>query len=276
VLCRATDFEGVVEIMSYPSRELGASLHHQVSAVLRSGIISGRYGEGEYLPGEEKLTEMFGVSRPTIRRAMLSLEQEGLIERKQGRGTRVVWNGRVFTTASPLSDLITSIARYDQESIVRVLSFEEVAMPEEPRTSMRLPAGARGLKVVRRREREGAPLWMLINYFPASVGASFTPQTLERATMFEALRSIGRPCKRAVNIISATLADPELAGMLDVSVGSPLLEMTRIAEDRHGEIVAFQITLVPPERHRMRIVNDAEDESMDPQVLSPLTSAVDH
>jgi GntR family transcriptional regulator len=258
--------------MSYPSRDLGASLHHQVSAVLRSGIMSGRYGEGEYLPGEEKLTEMFGVSRPTIRRAMLSLEQEGLIERKQGRGTRVVWNRRVSTTASPLSEVINSIGQMDRDSTVKVLAFDEGPIPEEPRTSLRLPQNARGVRVVRRRQRGDEPLWMMINYFPAAIGERFTADTFERFTMFEALRQIGRPCKRAVNVVSATLADPEFAGILEIRIGSPLIEMTRVAEDATGEIVAYQVTMVPPERHKLRIVNEADDAEADQNTLSPWPS----
>ena len=70
-------------------RELGSPLHHQIYLVLADGISTGRYGVGEMLPTEEQLTRMFSVSRITVRRAMESLNDAGLIERGAGRRTMV-------------------------------------------------------------------------------------------------------------------------------------------------------------------------------------------
>lgn len=63
--------------------------HHQISRELRSAIASGRYGVRGRLPGEPQLVKQFGVSRPTIARALLDLQAEGLIERRAGSGTYV-------------------------------------------------------------------------------------------------------------------------------------------------------------------------------------------
>lgn len=54
-------------------RALGAPLHHQIYLVLADGIATGRYGAGDALPTEEQLTQMFNVSRITVRRAMSTL-----------------------------------------------------------------------------------------------------------------------------------------------------------------------------------------------------------
>src|SRR3954451_16763594 len=64
-------------------------LYHQVFQVLRSRITSGEYAAGMQLPPEQAFTRDFGVSRHTLRMAMQSLAQEGLIERFAGRGTFV-------------------------------------------------------------------------------------------------------------------------------------------------------------------------------------------
>src|SRR5262245_3498734 len=63
--------------------------HREVSRQLRADIAAGRYGPGARLPSEPQLVKQFGVSRPTIGRAMLDLQQEGLIERRAGSGTYV-------------------------------------------------------------------------------------------------------------------------------------------------------------------------------------------
>lgn len=64
-------------------------LHAEVAAMLRHQIMSGVLQPGTPLPPLSELTGKFGVARMTIRHAMNSLEEEGLIERHAGRGTFV-------------------------------------------------------------------------------------------------------------------------------------------------------------------------------------------
>jgi DNA-binding LacI/PurR family transcriptional regulator len=56
---------------------------------LRETLADGTYVEGNKLPSENELVESFGVSRPTVRRALAQLESEGLIQRRMGSGTVV-------------------------------------------------------------------------------------------------------------------------------------------------------------------------------------------
>ena len=63
--------------------------HREISRHLAGAIAAGKYTDGERLPSEAQLVKQFGVSRPTVVRAMLDLESEGLIERRAGSGTYV-------------------------------------------------------------------------------------------------------------------------------------------------------------------------------------------
>jgi DNA-binding LacI/PurR family transcriptional regulator len=65
------------------------SKHRQVSRRLREEIASGHYAPGARLPSEPQLVKQFGVSRPTVGRALLDLQNDGLIERRAGSGTYV-------------------------------------------------------------------------------------------------------------------------------------------------------------------------------------------
>ena len=57
---------------------------------LRAKIMSGAFNPKIPLPGENCLAEQFGISRPSVRKALSSLEKEGLLSRKRGLGTFVV------------------------------------------------------------------------------------------------------------------------------------------------------------------------------------------
>lgn len=61
--------------------------HHEISSELRADIAAGRYDATKRLPSEPQLVQRFKVSRPTIARALLDLQAEGLIERRAGSGT---------------------------------------------------------------------------------------------------------------------------------------------------------------------------------------------
>jgi GntR family transcriptional regulator len=65
--------------------------HYQrVAEVLLGQIAAGTYALGDRLPTETDLSEQFGLARETIRRGLDRLEQLGMIERRAGKGTRVV------------------------------------------------------------------------------------------------------------------------------------------------------------------------------------------
>ncbi|HZD26187.1 MAG TPA: phosphonate metabolism transcriptional regulator PhnF [Alphaproteobacteria bacterium] len=71
------------------SRRPGQTLWAQIAETLSEDIALGGYRPGERLPAEQQLAERFGVNRHTVRRALLTLEQEGVVRTERGRGTFV-------------------------------------------------------------------------------------------------------------------------------------------------------------------------------------------
>lgn len=78
-----------------------------IADVLRMDIIEGKYGVGQRIPTQQDLVKRFGVSRATVQKALAELQDEGLIESRQGSGATVLprENGRspaVTTGHSPM------------------------------------------------------------------------------------------------------------------------------------------------------------------------------
>jgi len=65
------------------------ALYKQVTAAIRDDITQGVYGPGEALPSETRMLEQYGVSRTTLRQALVILRTEGLIEIQHGKGSFV-------------------------------------------------------------------------------------------------------------------------------------------------------------------------------------------
>jgi DNA-binding FadR family transcriptional regulator len=64
-------------------------LHEEVAQRVEAMIRDGEFAEGQYLPSEKELREMFGVGRPAVREALLTLQQRGLLVTSNGERARV-------------------------------------------------------------------------------------------------------------------------------------------------------------------------------------------
>ncbi|HTE82074.1 MAG TPA: GntR family transcriptional regulator [Reyranella sp.] len=232
------------------ARDLGAPLHHQIYLVLADGIAKGRYGAGELLPTEEQLTKLFRVSRITVRRAMASLQSAGLIERGAGRRTMVKLLGRPLRM--PIASVMSNIAAYGAETVAQVVEFGYGPAPIFLRERLWDAADKPVQRAVRIRSQEGVPVMHLTSYVPETLGSSFTEAELDRIPMFQLLARAGAHIAAGEQIVSATLAEPDVAQRLDVKVGAALIDLRSMMLDQHGRAVEYVEMLAVPERLSLR------------------------
>lgn len=104
----------------------------QVETQLRSAIIEGTFKNGDRLPSEMDLASRFNVSRTTIREALRSLANEGLLRKIPGA------SGGSFVTAVDHNSLSTQI----KDGVSTVLRLGTVSMPEilQVRNFLEIPA----------------------------------------------------------------------------------------------------------------------------------------
>ncbi|BBK30618.1 GntR family transcriptional regulator [Allostella humosa] len=253
-------------------RSVGAALHRQVFVVLKDWIVSGRYAAGRALLPEEALARAFGVSRITVRRALADLEQAGLVERRHGRGTFV----RPPPAAEPLqhavADVEAAIARTGQLR-ARVLEFDHVVPPPDVRAALELAVGEKAQRAVRVRHRDGLPIMHLTTYVPDAIGRTYDRADMETTPLYELLRRAGRGYRRAEQRIGAALADPHIAGLLQLDAGAPLLHIRRRLLDGDGRPVEDLTMLASPQRYQLRTVHNWEDPAAGPIVSYETTLA---
>src|SRR5438067_11361083 len=72
-----------------PAAVLGQSRYGSLASALRERILAGEWSPGEAIPAEATLAQAYGVALGTIRQALSLLVEDGLLERRQGRGTFV-------------------------------------------------------------------------------------------------------------------------------------------------------------------------------------------
>jgi GntR family transcriptional regulator len=236
-------------------RDLGAPLHHQIYLVLADGIAAGRYAAGERLPTEEQLTRLFSVSRITVRRAMASLHNAGLIERGAGRRTVVKPLGKPIKM--PMASVISNIAAYGAQTVAKVVEFGYVAAPAFLRGRL-WESDKPVQRAVRIRSQDGQPVMHLASYVPETLGSTFSAAELDRIPMFQLLARAGAHISAGEQIVSAMLADPVVARRLAVKVGAPLIDLRTMMRDQAGRAIEYVEMLAPPERLSLRFELAAE------------------
>jgi GntR family transcriptional regulator len=229
--------------------------YHQIYLVLREQLQEGRFTAG--LPGEVALAGQFGVARVTIRKALERLAGEGLIERAPGRGTvpiaQPVRAPPAGNARAPLRGLLENIVTMGLRTRVTVLACKVVAAPDAVAQALQIENGARVQKAVRLRSTREGPLSLITTHIPEPLARGFGRRELAKKPILILLEESGVRIGRAVQTISARLADAEVARHLGLQVGSAPLAVTRLIYDQQERPVQWLHGLYRPDRYQYEI-----------------------
>jgi GntR family transcriptional regulator len=236
--------------MTKPSSEFISKripLYYQLENLLREKIMSGAVAAGARLPTESELVRQYGVGRITVRQALAALAEDGLIERRQGRGTfvaerkikRRAFEGRVDLTGS-LDQIITS----GSDAHVEVIEMNRIEADPQEAEILGLAPGETIYRIKRLGMREDKPYNLALSYLPVEIGEKLTGEDLSLGSFLQLLEmKLGLRLKSANQRITAALADPYIAKLLDARVGAPLLSIERTVYGDDGRPVEFAHTL---------------------------------
>lgn len=234
-------------------RSTPVPLYFQIATKLEQAIRDGELPAGARLENEIALGERFGLSRPTVRRAMQELVDKGLVVRRRGIGTQVV-HGQV-TRNVDLTSLHEDLERSGQKPSTTLIRHEPGTADEQVATMLGVAVGSPVLHIRRLRLADGVPLAVLDNTLPEPY-ADFTAEDLGRLGLYQLLRSRGVTLRVAKQRIGARAATADESTLLELPKHSPLLTMSRTAFDSSGRAVehgdhcyspdlySFEITLV--------------------------------
>lgn len=226
----------------------------RVYLALRSEIENGIFAEGALLPGENRLADTLGVSRVTVRRALDTLASEGWVEKRTGAGS-VVLPRR--TSAPPIAadfaTLIPQLVEMGQKTTARLLSFSYGPAPDGVAGALGLPKGAPVQTAVRVRSANDNVFSHLTTHVPEAIARKYDETDLATQPLFRLLERSGVTVDSAHQTVTATLAGPDVAGALGVSVGAPLLSLKRVVFDAEGKGVEHLSALYRPELFRLEM-----------------------
>jgi GntR family transcriptional regulator len=225
-------------------------LYFQVAQHLEQAIDSGALPPGTLLLNEIALADALKLSRPTMRRAMQTLVDRGLVVRRRGIGTRVVQPK--MRRPLELTSLHDDLRRAGQVPRTRVLSFKWVRATADISRKLMLERGDDVLELVRLRSARNKPIAMMTNYVPANI-VGFTADDLVARGLYDLVREQGITLHSAHQSVGARTATPVEAKLLHEARGSALLTMQRAAYDDHGRVVEYGSHLYAASRYSFEI-----------------------
>ncbi|MFE0099016.1 GntR family transcriptional regulator [Streptomyces sp. NPDC059009] len=211
-------------------------LYFQLAQQLEAAIERGALTPGSLLGNEIELAGRLGLSRPTVRQAIQSLVDKGLLVRRRGVGTQVVHSQ--VKRPLELSSLYDDLEAAGQRPQTRVLyNAVEPAGPEVA-AALGVAEGSDVHVVERLRLAHGEPMAYLRNQIPAGL-MSLETERLEATGLYRLMRAAGITLHSARQSVGARAATAEEGERLGEPEGAPLLTMTRTTFDDTGRAVEF-------------------------------------
>ena len=205
-------------------------LYRQIKDLIVQSLDRGEWKPGEAIPSEIELAARFQVSQGTVRKAVDELAADHLLTRRQGKGTFVSTHHEPRVRFRFLRLSPDEGEPSPTES--RILDCRRIRATAEMARSLDLRPGDGMVAIRRVLSFSGVPTIVDDIYLPVALFKGLTGELLEHYSgplygLFET--DFGVSMVRAEEKLRAVAADADYAGLLQVSVGTPLLRVDRIS-----------------------------------------------
>jgi GntR family transcriptional regulator/GntR family frlABCD operon transcriptional regulator len=206
----------------------GTIRYLEVEKDLRKSIIAGVFDDGDILPSENDLCSQYGISRMTVRKALNNLELEGLIDRRKGKGSFVKFDRSSIELLSIKG--FTEIMKSKEHRIETL--FLKQPLTEEWDDSFYWDLSSKEYDVgcihfSRVRKLEGKPIMFEKTYLPNELKGFCEVEFVNQSLFDTLVVKYDIEIKGVVQKFRAISADLQLAELLRIEVGDPVLEIKR-------------------------------------------------
>jgi GntR family transcriptional regulator len=217
-----------------------------VARAVRDAIAQGVLPVGDRLPAERELCRRFSVSRATVRRALVELETQGCVKAASTRG----WFVTALIEPNVLMGFTDLAAHRGFATTARVLASTVRAPTLDEAEVLRAPPGSVVLELERVRLMDGVPVGWQRAVAAAWLAPSLADLRFERASLFQSFREHDILPTRADYGVAAIPADARASELLQVAIGTCLLQVKAVTSDQHGRPIEISEGTFLGDRYR--------------------------
>lgn len=204
-------------------------IHNQIKRDIETHV----YKVGDRIPAERQLAVKFGVSRMTLRQAIKTLEEEGILERRLGSGTYVA-NQKVQEKMSGIMSF-TEITKANGQKPSSKLILYQIGKPSlSEKEKLKLKSDADVLRMERIRYADDVPICHEIVTIPYSLVKNNSKEEIS-SHLYETLEKNGYQIGKVTEHISASISNENEARLLKVKKGIALITRRQVTELSDGQ-----------------------------------------
>ena len=240
-----------------PIRPNRVPLSTQTQQYLLDLIEHGTYEPGEQLPSEKELSVQLGISRSTLREALLNLEQEGVVIRRHGVGTFVApgYEQRLESGLERLESVLELAERQGLQVQIEGLEVQQIAASANLCEKLQVPPGTEITSVRRAILVDETPVAYMVDFVLSSILPPAEVDETFNGSVLDLLR--GKQLAEIVQVVAhivAVTADRTMSERLKVRRGQPLLLMEETVFTDAGEVVECSRNYFVPDHFQFHVV----------------------
>ena len=226
------------------SRNTFEPLYYQIREDIREKINSNEYPPNSMIPSEAELCEHYGVSRVTVRRAILDLVQEGLLNRGKGKGTFVSENYGL-TTMNGVQSFSQELLGLNMRPSAKLLSCKIRNADLSLRKTMGLNDGDKVATISRLRLVNNEPCMVEVMNFPYSLVPGIEKEDLEQSIYCLLKGKYQQEVVTAKDILEPIIIGEYESNLLELTMPSAGLRTNRVGCDANNRVIEYSTHIIP-------------------------------
>lgn len=240
-------------LMSALSLDSDIPLYSQIVSIVKRNISAGTLSTGDLLPSEAELCKTFDISRSTVRQAIGTLESEGLVVRKQGRGTFVA-EPKVRRRTENVYSFTSEISSMGLTPSSTLIEFDVITPTPDILKVLELNGPeSKVYRFTRIRNVNDEPLILETSFYPQFIYPKLTRELLQTHSFYSLLYEVGIVPANAVDSYEAVVIGRKESELLDCKPGSCGFAVQRRTYNESGMCYEFTQSLMRADRIRLDV-----------------------
>ena len=226
--------------------------YYQIKQTIKNWIINKEFNPGDKIPSENELADRFNVTRLTVRRAISQLIQEGFLNSQRGGGTYVTSDKHLIDSfdlefTGFMDDLFYQVSK----SKTKTAKIIRISVPVAIADKLSIDKEDEVIQIKRIRLKGDHSFAYTINYLPMKIGEKIKVEDLYKKPLLQIMeQDLGIKFTEAFQTIEASFADQEVAPLLEVVAGAPILFVERIMYTKGRKPVEVVQSLYRGDRYK--------------------------
>jgi GntR family transcriptional regulator len=214
-------------------------IYHQLEEGIKQLIESGQLKPGDGLPSEREYSDKYGVSRMTVRQAIINLVNDRYLYRVKGKGTFVT-EPKFEQNLQGLTSFTEDMKARGMKASSKLVNFEIIPADKNLANNLNIQEHGPVYEIKRIRLAEGIPMALERTYISANLVQGLTA-TIAQDSLYKYIEeTLSMKIAGGQQVIEATIANKEEVKLLEIPEHSPVMIMERtstLADNRIFEVV---------------------------------------